>query len=426
MANKYNTGFVWFRRNLRLEDNASFSKATKECRNVVCCFVFDPHILNVLEPTDQRVSFIMESLYALEGALQKIGGQLVVRYGNPENEIASIVADYNVDAVYAEHDIEPYPLKRDQSVKNALPSHVSIQFLQDIELVASDQLKTGSGSHYRVFTPYKRAWLQHVSQNPITKYRVSGVSCVPLNNGELPVMDAKWFSIIGFKKVTPFLSGGRDAALQYLHTFLNHMPSYDTNRDFPAVSGTSMLSVYLRFGCISIREAYTAAVQDRTSGADVWLSELIWRDFYRSIVTHYPQCAHVAIKPEYDAIEWEGKDSWFTAWCNGNTGFPIVDAAMRQLNTTGFMHNRCRMIVASFLCKTLLLDWRQGEAYFAKKLLDFDFCSNNGGWQWASSSGCDAQPYFRIFNPYRQSERFDPDGEYIKSFFQVIFTIKQI
>ena len=230
------------------------------------------------------------------------------------------------------------------------------------------------------------------------------------------IHDDRWFDLMGFTNKSCFLPGGRSHALAAMQAFKSMIDGYHVDRDFPDLNRTSQLSPYIRFGCVSIRELVTFAVTFESEGADIWLSELVWRDFYHMIVATHPNCHQSSIKPAYDRIEWEGSDDHFDAWCQGQTGFPIVDAAMRQLNTTGLMHNRCRMIVASFLCKTLLVDWRKGEAYFAKKLLDFDFAANNGGWAWASSSGCDAQPYFRIFNPTSQSQKFDASGAYIRKY----------
>ena len=230
------------------------------------------------------------------------------------------------------------------------------------------------------------------------------------------IQDNKWYKLMGFNNFNSLIKGGRKAGLEKLTEFKKYIHDYDRDRDYPALNKTSRLSVYLRFGCISIRECVEFALQHSSVGAQIWLSELIWRDFYQMVCATHPNCDKQAIKPVYDTIQWQGKEEWFIAWCNGQTGFPIVDAAMRQLNQTGFMHNRCRMITASFLCKTLLIDWRKGETYFAKQLLDFDFASNNGGWQWSSSSGCDAQPYFRIFNPYSQSQKFDASGDYIRTY----------
>jgi deoxyribodipyrimidine photo-lyase len=273
----------------------------------------------------------------------------------------------------------------------------------------------GSGAPYKVFTPYKNNWLHQFESNnkSIPDYECLMKNIRKFDNPD-SILNKDWFKVIGFKENPPLLPGGTKEALKRIKRFEEVISDYKEARNFPAVDGTSSISVYIRFGNISVRDLIRTAASKRSEGAATWLSEIIWRDFYQMILDQFPHVADGSFKKEYDKIQWQGSDSHFKKWCQGETGVPIVDAAMRCLNATGCMHNRLRMIVASYLIKILLVDWQKGEKYFAIKLLDFDLAANNGGWQWSSSSGCDAQPYFRIFNPYTQSEKFDPKGEFIR------------
>ncbi|MEK9726501.1 MAG: deoxyribodipyrimidine photo-lyase [Candidatus Margulisiibacteriota bacterium] len=409
----YKKGLVWIRRDYRLIDNKAIISAAKKCKEIWICFIFDKNILDKLEPDDQRIDFIMQSIRELDSDLQKHNSAIIVRYGTPQEKIPEIINTYNIDALFYNRDYEPYAVMRDQNIKDSLS--IPIHTYKDSVIFEKDEVLTKSNTYFKVFTPYKNEWIKQMNNQ---EFQIK--SEINFNFGQV-VEDAnihqdRWFKLMGFNKMSSFLKGGRSNALKRLNSFKSEIYDYHQARDFPGLKKTSNLSPYLRFGCISIRELVNFSLNFKGEGAQIWLSELIWRDFYQMIVATHPDCDKVSIKPIYDEIEWHGKREWFDAWCLGQTGFPIVDAAMRELNTTGLMHNRCRMIVASFLCKTLLLNWRLGEAYFAKKLLDFDFASNNGGWGWASSSGCDAQPYFRIFNPYSQSEKFDPKGDYIRTY----------
>ncbi len=410
---KYNLGLIWLRRDYRLDDNTAVIQALKQCTSVVVCFIYDKNILDPLPKQDQRIAFIMNALREVDQELEKKQSKLVVRYGDPLTEIPELIQTFNIDALFFNRDYEPYAKDRDQNIHDIV--NVPIKTFKDSVVFEKDEVLSKEGNYYRVFTPYKNQWLRLVNHNPIYN-ESSNLGVFSTISEESNIQDDRWYDLLGFTKKTSFLPGGRSYGLAQLSKFKRDINEYDSHRDFPSLNKTSNLSPYIRFGCISIREMVSVAIEAASTGANVWLSELIWRDFYQMIIATHPNCQVESIKPVYDEIVWEGKDEWFDAWCNGQTGFPIVDAAMRQLNTTGLMHNRCRMIVASFLCKTLLLNWRKGEAYFAEKLLDFDFASNNGGWGWASSSGCDAQPYFRIFNPYSQSEKFDSNGDYIRTY----------
>ena len=408
---KYQRSLVWLRRDYRLIDNTALEQASMESEEVLVCFIYDTHILNKLDTNDQRISFIMQSIREVDTELGKKGSQLIVRYGTPENEIPSIIETNAINALYFNRDYEPYAHQRDAKIQLALT--IPIHTCKDSVIFEKDEIKTKSNTHYTVFTPYKNQWLEKFNANSKPQEDITNVV---YPNEESNIQSNRWYQLMGFEPVSPFLPGGRSNGLKQLDAFKANINDYDATRDYPHLNKTSWLSPYIRFGCISIREMVHLANSYKSAGAHIWLTELVWRDFYQMVAATHPNCDTTAIKPIYDTIEWEGKGEWLNAWKDGQTGFPIIDAAMRQLNQTGLMHNRCRMITASFLCKTLLIDWREGEAYFAKKLLDFDFASNNGGWQWSSSSGCDAQPYFRIFNPYSQSEKFDSNGDYIRQY----------
>lgn len=407
---------VWLRRDYRLVDHQALLHAMKQSQQVYVCFVYDPHILSQLDPDDRRISFIMDAIRSVDAVLNQYGSRLIVRYGPPEEKIPEIIQQFNINALFFNRDYEPYAVLRDTRIATIVS--VPVHTVKDSVMVEKDEIRTNQGGYYTVFTPFKKKWLSQLNAHLMAaeppRNDFTGVFG-PVHE-ESSIQETRWFNLMGFTGMRSAILGGREPALRALEAFKSTMHAYHETRNYPGLNGTSQLSPYIRFGCLSIRECISAAMALPSPGADVWLSELIWRDFYQMVCATHPTCDTQAIKPAYDAIEWEGREAWFRAWCDGQTGYPIVDAAMRQLNQTGFMHNRCRMIVASFLCKTLLIDWRKGESYFAKQLLDFDFASNNGGWQWSSSSGCDAQPYFRIFNPYAQSERFDSNGDYIRDY----------
>lgn len=437
MQKKYQTGLMWFRRDLRAQDNAALYHALKSCKQVFCAFLFDRDILDALPGADRRVDFIRESLVDLNGQLQGLGLEqgtsqvgLLVRHDTACNALPALAAKLSVDAVFTNHDDEPQALARDAAVQALLERQgVAFHSFKDHVVFERTELLTQAGKPYTVFTPYKNAWLKKVDSfylkpYPVEKYAAS-LAARPTDEPSAPPA----LTTLGFQSSKlselkiPAGSRGGEALFE---DFLGRMKHYKDTRDFPAVKGPSYLGVHLRFGTVSIRKMACCALAQQKNGnegAATWLSELIWRDFYAQILSNFPHAASSAFKPEYDAIAWEEGEkahTLFQAWCEGRTGYPLVDAAMAQINQTGYMHNRLRMVTASFLVKDLGIDWRWGERYFAGKLNDFDLASNNGGWQWAASTGCDAQPYFRIFNPVSQSEKFDAEGKFIRKYLPVL------
>ncbi|MFA6152038.1 MAG: deoxyribodipyrimidine photo-lyase [Chitinophagaceae bacterium] len=392
----------WFRRDLRLEDNAGLYYALKRSKSVLPVFIFDTNILNKLEnKKDKRIDFIHFALTEIQGQLNHMGSNLSVFHGKPIDIFRKIIAKYNVDAVYCNHDYEPSAIFRDKLIEEELNNFkIPFHTYKDQVVFEKDEIVKDDGLPYTIFTPYSKKWKAklnsfYLKNYPTEVYFDSFKKSVPI-----PILKLK---DIGFK----------ETRCEFSLPKINEqtISIYNQTRNFPAIDhGTTRLSVHLRFGTISIRKL----VQKATGLNEVWLNELIWRDFYMSILWHFPHAENSAFKPKYNCIEWRNNVNEFKKWCKGETGYPIVDAGMRELNETGFMHSRVRMIVASFLTKHLLIDWRWGEAYFAEKLLDFDLSANNGGWQWAAGSGCDAAPYFRIFNPYEQTKKFDKDLKYIR------------
>ncbi len=405
----------WLRRDLRLHDHAALAHSLAEETTLV--FVFDRHILDRLaDADDRRITFIYQSLVEVETELRKRGSSLVVLYGRPEDEIPKLAARLRVSKVFWNRDYEPYAKDRDAKVERKLRSqNIEAQDFKDSVFFEAAEVTKNDSGIYKVFTPYKNKWLEKLSEQDhrIPEHKCDLRNLRKFSNTE-SILEADWYEAIGFRPNPPLLSGGTKAGRKRLKSFVDRLEDYESARNFPARPGTSSLSVYLRFGNLSVRDLLRTGLQNPSPGAKVWVSEIIWRDFYQMILDTHPYVEKGSFKPEYDKIKYPGTSAHFKAWCQGMTGFPIVDAAMRCLNQTGMMHNRLRMITASFLTKILLVDWRRGEQYFAQKLLDFDLAANNGGWQWSSSSGCDAQPYFRIFNPYSQSEKFDPSGEFIR------------
>ncbi len=400
------TVLFWFRRDLRMEDNAALFHALKENKKVLPLFIFDTEILDKLEDkADARVDFIHQSLKLIKDELEMEGSSLLILHGNP----IELFSKLTPKAVYANHDYEPYAKKRDTLVESLLNEKgILFKTFKDQVIFEKEEITKDDGTPYTVFTPYSKKWKAKVNQfflrsYPVKKYKDHFKSVAPFPFPEL--------YDLGFQK------SGMAFPPRLIKKKI--IEQYQGNRNFPALAGTSRLSVHLRFGTVSIRSL--ARIAEKTS--ETWLNELIWREFYHMILWHFPKVEKESFKPQYDRIEWRNNQKDFTSWCEGKTGYPIVDAGMRELNATGFMHNRVRMIVASFLTKHLLIDWRLGEAYFAKKLLDFDLAANNGGWQWAAGSGCDAAPYFRVFNPYLQAEKFDPKNEYINKWVEEINTI---
>ena len=423
---KFDCALVWFRRDLRADDNAALHHALRAANQVFCVFILDSSILDALPRADRRVEFILSALTVLDADLQalKPGAGLIVRHGIAENLIPQLAAELGAQAVFANHDDEPHALRRDAQIQQQLgAATVEFHSFKDHVIFERSEVLTAVGKPYGVFTPYKNTWLRQLTPFYLSAYSVErhaqALAQSDLATGIPSLAD------IGFEPagLCDTLAGGSRGAAALLDDFLQRIDRYDEARNFPAVKGPSYLSVHLRFGTVSIRrlarEAHQRVQKGGNHGAEIWLSELIWRDFYHQVMHHHPHAMTDAFRPEYDDIEWErGAEAeiQFKAWCEGRTGYPLVDAAMLQINQTGYMHNRLRMVVASFLMKDLGIDWRRGEGYFAEKLIDFDLAANNGGWQWAASSGCDAQPYFRIFNPVTQSEKFDADGTFIKRY----------
>jgi len=409
--------FFWFRRDLRLQDNAGLCHALKGGYPVVPLFIFDREILDELEDKkDARVEFIHDTMRELRKELKAQGSSVLVRYGKPLEIWPKLLEEYEVGAVYANRDYEPYARERDGGVQELLQArNIPFHTYKDHVIFEQGEVLKGDGTPYTVFTPYSRKWKEKLgsrmeriaddagNEEAISFYLKPYPSKQHSGNfHQMPEQPMPSLESLGFERTAIEIPSKTVS-----RSLIRH---YDKTRDIPGIEGTSRLGIHFRFGTISIREKAWRAQQLN----ETFLNELIWRDFYAMILAHFPHVAHRSFRPEYDNIEWRNDEQEFKKWCEGSTGYPIVDAGMRQLNQTGYMHNRVRMIAASFLAKHLLVDWRWGEAYFAQKLLDYDLASNNGGWQWAAGSGTDAAPYFRIFNPYSQQEKFDKDFKYIK------------
>ena len=407
---------VWFRRDLRMYDHAALHHALLAHQRVHCVFVFDTTILDPLPRRDRRVEFILRAVEQVAVALREMGGALIVRHGDPRVEIPRLAKELDTGAVYVNRDYEPTAIARDEEVKRRLAKTDFLDF-KDQVIFERGEVMTQGGTPFSVFTPYKNAWLKRLDPADLQPWPVEEYAshlAPPCADKPLPTLRQLGFEttdLAGLKLPT-----GMSGAQALFRDFAERIDDYAARRDFPAVNGTSYLSAHLRFGTISIRQLAAYAHAQSSRGAATWLSELIWRDFYHAILWHHPRVATQCFKPAFDALRWDDAPDLFAAWCAGRTGYPLVDAAMRQLSHAGWMHNRLRMVTASFLAKDLGLDWRRGEAWFAEKLLDFDLAANNGGWQWAASTGCDAQPWFRIFNPVTQSEKFDAEGCFIRRY----------
>jgi deoxyribodipyrimidine photo-lyase len=421
MKSSFDTVLFVFRRDLRLADNRGLAEATRRARRVIPVFVFDRNILGDLaDRSDRRVTFIHDSVSEVKGSLRGHGSDLVVLHGDPMQLLPALAEKTDAEAVIVNEDYEPYAGVRDDALAEALVrAGRAFHSFKDHVVYARDEILTQGSAPYKVFSPYMRAWLQRLEEEE--RLGLSPVAEESMNPGTLAprtslrgLGDAWSLKDLGFTRTTLWLDAGEKAGRRRLEEFLPSLQWYAEDRDFPARKGTSGLSAHLRFGTVSIRDCVRRARESDEKGARTWLSELIWREFYQMLLDRYPHVVNHSFKAEYDAITWPGGDEEFRAWCEGRTGYPIVDAAMRHFNATGWMHNRLRMITAMFLTKDLLVDWRRGERYFAAGLLDYDLASNNGGWQWSASTGADGAPYFRIFNPVLQSKKFDPDGTFIR------------
>lgn len=404
----------WIRRDLRTSDHAALSHALESYNKVAVVFVFDTNILDQLkDKKDKRITFIHHSIQEVNQFLKERGSQLIVLYGDPVKEIPKLAKNLGVNTVLTNRDYEPYAVKRDKEVQRLLKDQgQDLHTFKDHVIFEKDEIFTEKGA-YKVFTPYKNAWMKRLLKDDSLSYSMNWKSLWPAK--ELEGLSHSYsFEDLGFQESELWLKPGEKAAKERLIDFLKVLPNYNIDRDFPALEHTSGLSAHFRFGTMSIREAVRTCFKHRSPGAQTWLNEIIWREFYQMILWNFPHVVTKSFKPEYENLDWHGEPDHFRAWCEGQTGYPIVDAAMRCLNIRGWMHNRLRMVTASFLTKDLLIDWRKGEDYFAEKLIDHELASNNGGWQWCASTGVDAQPSFRIFNPLLQSKKFDSKGDFIR------------
>ena len=431
---RYTSALVWLRRDLRAHDHAALYHALKNCGQVFVCFVFDSDVIAALPRVDRRVEFIVSSLADVNTALQQMAQaaalphaaqvQLLVRHGSARELIPKLAATLGVQAVFANQEYEPAAIARDSQVRGSLANvGITLHLFKDQVIFDAAEVLTPAGRAYSAFSAYQRAWLQKISTfylqaYPCERYAQQLAAPPAIMRTSLPSLQDLDFQPSNLAQLR--IPTGTSGAAQMLAHFWPRLARYAEDRHYPARRGVSYLSVHLRFGTLSIRQVLKPAWEQAQSGhegAKVWLSELIRRDFFTQILARNPRLAQgKSYRPEYDAMVWEKgarARKIFTAWCEGKTGYPLIDAAMRQLNYSGYMHNRLRMVTASFLCKHLGVDWRWGEAYFAEKLNDFDYAANNGGWQWAAGSGCDAQPYFRILNPVLQSQKLDPSGQFI-------------
>lgn len=401
MKEKKEVALFWFRRDLRLKDNRGLLHALKSNYKVVPIFIFDKNILSKLKDKDDlRVSFIHDAIANLKEELRELGSDLHILYDKPESAYKVLLKDFNIKEVYTNEDYEPYAISRDKSIEKLLKKNdINFHQFKDHCIFVKDEILKEDGKPYVVYTPYKNKWLSTLGPKDIATIETH-----------------KYFSNFHQYKTTKLISieelgfTYNEKAQDQVKTIKGRIiDNYDKDRDIPALDATSKLGIHLRFGTISPRKCAQVGYKKN----DTWLSELIWREFFIQILYHFPHVVNGAFREKYNQIDWENNKKLFKKWCEGKTGYPIVDAGMRELNETGHMHNRVRMIAASFLIKDLLIDWRWGEEYFARKLNDFELASNNGNWQWVAGTGCDAAPYFRIFNPYTQQKKFDPDFEYI-------------
>ena len=394
MKNLDKVNIFWFRRDLRLNDNVGFYHALQQDKPLLLLFIFDTNILNDLtNKSDRRVDYIHQALAFMNNQLKESNTSILILYGNPLEVLLQLKTEYDIDTIFCNEDYETYGINRDLEVKK----HFNLLQYKDHVIFKHDEVLKKDLSPYTVYTPYSKQWKLKLTPKDYQRYKPTKF------NFYSKIFEFPTLENIGFKKTAVSFSAPSIP--------LDDLENYKETRDFPILDATSKLGIALRFGTISIRNCVRHAIQ---YGLETWLNELIWRDFFIQILANYPTSSFSAFKPKYDNIQWRNNKDEFKLWCEGKTGYPLVDAGMIELNTTGFMHNRVRMVVASFLCKHLLIDWRWGESYFAEKLDDFELASNAGNWQWAAGSGCDAAPYFRVFNPTLQQEKFDPDFKYIK------------
>lgn len=394
----------WFRRDLRLEDNVGLFHALQAAFPVLPIFIFDENILQELPKDDARVHFIHQTLHSLNEKLRELGSSFLLLKGKPLEIFEKLIQQYAIETVFTNSDYEPYATQRDTTIASFLrEKNIGFKSYKDQVIFEKDEIVKDDRKPYTVFTPYKRKWLTNFSLQP--KYSPLKSDYSNFYKGHFQFLSLQDIGFIASKiQVKPFT--------------LKNIEQYAQTRDFPALDTTSYLSVHLRFGTIGIRQL----IEKIKDSSDVFLSELIWREFFMQILYHYPQVVNSCFYTRFNTLKWRNDEQEFQKWCEGKTGYPLVDAGMRELNQTGYMHNRVRMVVASFLTKHLLIDWRWGEAYFAKKLLDYDLSANNGNWQWAAGTGCDAAPYFRVFNPSEQLKKFDKDLKYIKKWIPEIHT----
>lgn len=398
MAQK--VSLFWFRRDLRLEDNKALNAALNSGNIVLPLFIFDQEILNKLEVNDARVAFIHQCLESINRKLTALRSGLSVYTGRPSDVFQKLLVEFDLEAVYTNADYEPYALKRDSEIANLLGKHnIPLKTFKDQVIFEPNEVLKGDGQPYLVYTPYMKSWRAKLAQTAIT------IDSEFKGDNLIRRETFPWISLseLGLEKSA--------IAVQNADLSSSLIDNYQANRNTPSKSGTSRLGPHLRFGTVSIRKMVMLGLESKD---DTFLKELVWREFFMQILFHFPHSSTQCFKPQYDRIEWRNNPEEFQKWCEGQTGYPLVDAGMRELNTTGFMHNRVRMLVGSFLCKHLLIDWRLGEAYFANKLLDYEMSSNVGNWQWVAGCGVDAAPYFRIFNPHTQIDKFDPKHQYIK------------
>ena len=399
MSEKMN--IFWFRRDLRLNDNCGLFEALIAGQKVLPIFIFDQEILSKLPKDDARVSFIHQELENIHHQLKKIGSSLTVCVGKPKDIFNSLSEKHQIETVFCNHDYEPYAIQRDLEIKELLRSkNINFKTFKDQVIFERNEITKKDGTPYKVYTPYSKKWLESFEYKGIHFFPSEDhlTMCIEENTDQFPTLEE-----IGFKK-SSIKVASYTATSELIDT-------YEATRNYPAKNSTSKLGTHLRFGTVSVRKMVDKASK---SNNITFLKELIWREFFMQILWHFPQTIKKSFKPKYDRILWKNNENDFDAWCKGETGYPLVDAGMRELNTTGFMHNRVRMLVGSFLCKHLLIDWRWGEAYFAEKLHDYEQSSNIGNWQWVAGCGVDAAPYFRIFNPTTQIQKFDKDLHYIK------------